>query len=112
MGLLFRRRPVARLAVGDATAGAAYHAGRRRAEHDQYDDKRPRLTAADIPAAALWVGIVILLIGEVIDYLRTQRRRTAHRLADWWAGVEREEHRTARRAEIAALARRINRQRD
>ena len=33
MGLMFRRRrPVARLAVGAATAGVAYGAGKRRAE--------------------------------------------------------------------------------
>ena len=36
MGLMFRRRrPVARLAVGAAAAGVAYHAGPRRAEQDQ-----------------------------------------------------------------------------
>jgi Short C-terminal domain len=40
MGLMFRRRrPVARLAAGAATAGVAYHAGRRRAEQDQYNDQ-------------------------------------------------------------------------
>jgi Short C-terminal domain len=40
MGLMFRRRrPVARLAAGAATAGIAYHAGRRRAEQDQYNDQ-------------------------------------------------------------------------
>jgi hypothetical protein len=33
MGLMYRRRrPIARLAVGAATAGVAYHAGRRRSE--------------------------------------------------------------------------------
>lgn len=36
MGLMFRRRrPVARLAVGAAAAGVAYHAGQRRAEQGQ-----------------------------------------------------------------------------
>lgn len=40
MGLMFRRRrPVARLAVGAAAAGVAYHAGRRRAEQDQYNQE-------------------------------------------------------------------------
>lgn len=39
MGLMFRRRrPLARLAVGAATAGVAYHAGRR-AEQDQYNEQ-------------------------------------------------------------------------
>lgn len=40
MGLMFRRRrPIARLAAGAATAGIAYHAGRRRAEQDQYSEQ-------------------------------------------------------------------------
>ena len=40
MGLMFRRRrPVARLAVGAATAGVAYRAGKRRAEQDQYNQE-------------------------------------------------------------------------
>jgi hypothetical protein len=40
MGLMFRRRrPIARLAVGAATAGVAYHAGRRRAEQNQYNEQ-------------------------------------------------------------------------
>jgi Short C-terminal domain len=42
MGLMFRRRrPVARLAVGAAAAGVAYHAGKRRAEQDQDDQETP-----------------------------------------------------------------------
>jgi hypothetical protein len=44
MGLMFRRRrPVARLAVGAATAGVAYHAGTR-AQQDEYDEQA---TSAD-----------------------------------------------------------------
>ncbi len=40
MGLMFRRRrPIARLAVGAATAGVAYHAGKRRAEQDEDDQQ-------------------------------------------------------------------------
>jgi hypothetical protein len=36
MGLMYRRRrPIARLAVGAATAGIAYQAGKRRAERDR-----------------------------------------------------------------------------
>jgi hypothetical protein len=47
MGLMFRRRrPIARLAVGAATAGVAYHAGKRRVEQDQYNQQ-----AADAYAA-------------------------------------------------------------
>ena len=48
MGLMFRRRrPIARLAVGAATAGVAYHAGRRRAEQGQYNQQAADAHAAD-----------------------------------------------------------------
>ena len=40
MGLMFRRRrPVARLAAGAATAGIAYRAGKRRSEQDAYNQQ-------------------------------------------------------------------------
>ena len=40
MGLMFRRRrPIMRMAAGAATAGVAYHAGKRHAQQDQYDDQ-------------------------------------------------------------------------
>lgn len=40
MGLMFRRRrPVARLAAGAATAGIAYQVGKRRAAQQQGDDQ-------------------------------------------------------------------------
>ena len=41
MGLMGRRRrrPVARLAAGAATAGIAYHAGKKRSQQDQYNDQ-------------------------------------------------------------------------
>ena len=47
MGLMFRRRrPVARLAVGAATAGVAYRAGKRHAEQDQHDQEAAGAYAA------------------------------------------------------------------
>lgn len=47
MGLMFRRRrPIARLAVGAATAGVAYQAGKRRAEQDQDDQQATDAYAA------------------------------------------------------------------
>ena len=47
MGLMMRRRrPVARLAVGAATAGVAYHAGKRRVEQDQYNQQASAAYAA------------------------------------------------------------------
>ncbi len=40
MGLMFRRRrPVARLAVGAATAGVAYHAGKNRAQQNAVNEQ-------------------------------------------------------------------------
>ena len=41
MGLMGRRRrrPLARMAVGAATAGVAYHAGKKRSEQDQYNEQ-------------------------------------------------------------------------
>ena len=39
MGLLFRRRrPLITLAAGAAVGGMAYHAGRRREDHDMIDE--------------------------------------------------------------------------
>jgi hypothetical protein len=47
MGLMFRRRrPIARLAAGAATAGVAYHAGKRRAQQDQYNQQATDAYAA------------------------------------------------------------------
>jgi hypothetical protein len=47
MGLMFRRRrPIARLAVGAATAGVAYHAGKRRAQQDVYNEEAETAYAA------------------------------------------------------------------
>ena len=47
MGLMMRRRrPVARLAVGAATAGVAYRGGSRRAEQDQYNQQAAEAYAA------------------------------------------------------------------
>jgi putative oligomerization/nucleic acid binding protein len=47
MGLFFRpRRPLLRLATGAATAGIAYHAGRRRAEQDAYNQQAAEAYAA------------------------------------------------------------------
>jgi hypothetical protein len=37
--MLVRRRPIARLAAGAAVGGAAYHAGKRRAEQDAYNEQ-------------------------------------------------------------------------
>jgi hypothetical protein len=37
--MLVRRRPIARLAAGAAVGGAAYHAGKRHAEQDAYNDQ-------------------------------------------------------------------------
>jgi hypothetical protein len=55
-----------------------------------------------------------LVLAEAIDGIRTLRRRTAYRLADGWARIERRELIQARHVQIvqlAALAARINRRR-
>ncbi|HEY7105111.1 MAG TPA: SHOCT domain-containing protein [Acidimicrobiia bacterium] len=40
MGLLFRRRrPVMRLAAGAATAGVAYHMGKKSAQQNEYNEQ-------------------------------------------------------------------------
>ena len=40
MGLMMRRRrPIARLAVGAAVAGTAYHVGKKGAQQDQYNQQ-------------------------------------------------------------------------
>jgi hypothetical protein len=47
MGLMMRRRrPVARLAAGAATAGVAYHMGKKGAQQDQYNDQAEQAYAA------------------------------------------------------------------
>lgn len=65
----------------------------------------PHRQHSRVPSAVLWVGIAFLLAAEAIEYLRNSRRRTSHRVVDWWAEVERREHRAIENAEIAALAR-------
>jgi Short C-terminal domain len=73
MGLMFRRRrPIARLAVGAATAGVAYHAGRRRAEQDQYNQQASNAYAATqepAPAPAQYVAPAPVSTGGEVDEL-------------------------------------------
>lgn len=73
MGLMFRRRrPIARLAVGAATAGVAYHAGRRRAEQDQYNDEASAAYAATqepAPPPAQYVAPAPASTGGEVDEL-------------------------------------------
>jgi hypothetical protein len=58
MGLFMRpRRPMMRMAAGAATAGVAYHAGKKHAEQEQYNEQAsqappPPAPAAPAPAAA------------------------------------------------------------
>jgi hypothetical protein len=47
MGLFMRpRRPMMRMAAGAATAGIAYHAGKKHAEQDQYNEQAQEAYAA------------------------------------------------------------------
>jgi hypothetical protein len=52
MGMfLRRRRPIARLAVGGAVAGAAYHAGKGRGQQEATTESEPADEAASAPYA-------------------------------------------------------------
>jgi hypothetical protein len=68
------------------------------------DTRGVRTKITRIPQATLWSGVGVLLAVEAVDAIRVLRRRAAHLAAEWWAGVERQERREARRAEIMALA--------
>jgi hypothetical protein len=69
MGLMFRRRrPVARLAVGAATAGVAYHAGKRRAQQDEYDQEATA-TSQDQPPPPQYVAPPPASTGGEVDEL-------------------------------------------
>jgi hypothetical protein len=47
MGLMFRRRrPIARLAAGAATAGVAYHMGKQRQQQTEYNEQAQAAYAA------------------------------------------------------------------
>ena len=72
MGLMFRRRrPIARLAVGAATAGVGYRAGQRRARQDQYNEEADAAYAATqaAPAPAQYVAPPPASTGGEIDEL-------------------------------------------
>ena len=72
MGLMFRRRrPIARLAAGAATAGVAYRAGRRRAEQDQYNQQAADAyaTGQEQPAPPPYVAPSPVSTGGEVDEL-------------------------------------------
>jgi len=72
MGLMFRRRrPVARLAVGAAAAGVAYHAGKRRADQDEYDQTPAEAypTSQDQPPPPQYVAPPPASTGGEVDEL-------------------------------------------
>jgi hypothetical protein len=80
-----------------------------RAMSDRAD--RVHREAASARRAVLWAGIAVLLVAELTEYMRNARRRTAHRIGDRWAEVERRQHRAAENAELGVLARRLTRSR-
>jgi hypothetical protein len=85
MGLMFRcRRPVARLAVGAATAGVAYHAGGRRAEQDQYNQEASAAYAAaqDQPPAQYVAPAPVSTGGEVDELSRLVQMHDSGALSD------------------------------
>jgi hypothetical protein len=75
----------------------------------------PAAVIKRIAMVGLGVGVAVLLFYEATEALRSLRRRTSHRLAERWAGIERRARGEARRAvfgEVAALAARITRRPD
>jgi Short C-terminal domain len=85
MGLMFRRRrPVARLAVGAAAAGVAYHAGQRRAE--QHQDNQEAAAAyttseTELPPAQ-YVAPAPASTGEVDELSRLAQMHESGALTD------------------------------
>jgi hypothetical protein len=71
MGLMFRRRPPARLAVGAATAGVAYQAGTRRVGQNQSDHQVADACASrqDQPAPPQYVSPPPASTGGEVDEL-------------------------------------------
>ena len=71
MGLMFRRRrPIARLAVGAATAGVAYRAGKR-VEQDEYNQEAaaPYAASQDQPPPPQYVAPPPASTGGEVDEL-------------------------------------------
>jgi hypothetical protein len=72
MGLMLRRRrPLARLAVGAATAGVAYHAGKRRGQQDEDNEEATAAYAAsqDQPPPPQYVAPAPATTGGEVDEL-------------------------------------------
>jgi hypothetical protein len=71
-----RRRPVARLAVGAATAGVAYHAGKRRAQQDQYEQEAAEAPTTYVAPAPATTG------GEIDELSRLAQMHASGVLTD------------------------------
>jgi len=57
----------------------------------------------------LWAGLILLLAAEVLDDLRWARGRLAQLAGARWSHFAYRERRQARRSQIAAVARRMDR---
>lgn len=83
MGLMFRRRrPVARLAVGAAAAGVAYHAGKRRAEQDQDDQEAVTMSETEAPPPQYVAPAPASTGGEVDELSRLAQMHDSGALTD------------------------------
>jgi len=56
---------------------------------------------------ALWAVLIVLLLREGADDVRTLRLRARRIAGAWWADVERRSRRDARRSQIGLVAGRI-----
>jgi hypothetical protein len=85
MGLMFRRRrPVARLAAGAATAGIAYRAGRRRSEQDAYNQQAAEAYSASqqVPPPVYTAPPPASTGGEVDELARLAQMHESGALTD------------------------------
>ena len=73
----------------------------------EQDRGSPGPLADRLARASLWALLVLLLLREGADDVRTLRKR-AQRIANaWWADVERRSRRDVRHSQISLVARRI-----
>lgn len=61
--------------------------------------------------AALYAGLALLLVSELVDVLGVTRRRAVRHLTEAWSRVEVQARREARRSEMALIASQIGRRR-
>jgi hypothetical protein len=85
----------------------AAHTPARRAASDEQRRRSWDPLADRLARTALWAVLVVLLLREGADDVRTLRLRARRIAAAWWADVERRSRRDVRRSQIGLVAGRI-----